>query len=276
MSTDCSKRETLSLEEATIPNMWEIAAIVEVLERKEIRMLSNNRTALTASFMLILSMSATPTWSGSPQEYCKGVAGESYRLLETCMRGEEEARNRLQSRSLDPQIKAYCKKIADGSYRLMETCIRREEEAKANIQSRQADPQQNTDELTGGEKGKLVSLLVDYADFRHRVQEVRETRRSGYASDTKDLITLAKGIGECIIAAQKFRSAIHIVGVTDNKAEVTASNLIYAYAAMSQIVHAEIDRNIYLSKSDIPLRVAEKHEELWKMIDPSIPVVSIP
>jgi hypothetical protein len=34
MSTDPPKRETMSLEEATLSNMWEIAAIVEVLERK--------------------------------------------------------------------------------------------------------------------------------------------------------------------------------------------------------------------------------------------------
>jgi hypothetical protein len=36
MSTDRPKRETMSLEEATISNMWEMAAIVEVLERKSL------------------------------------------------------------------------------------------------------------------------------------------------------------------------------------------------------------------------------------------------
>ena len=34
MGTDRPKRQSMSLEEATISNMWEIAAIVEVLERK--------------------------------------------------------------------------------------------------------------------------------------------------------------------------------------------------------------------------------------------------
>lgn len=34
MSIDRPKRDTMSLEEATMSNMWEIAAIVEVLERK--------------------------------------------------------------------------------------------------------------------------------------------------------------------------------------------------------------------------------------------------
>jgi hypothetical protein len=36
MSTDRPKRDSMSLEEATISNMWEIAALVEVLERKGI------------------------------------------------------------------------------------------------------------------------------------------------------------------------------------------------------------------------------------------------
>jgi len=34
MSKDRPKRETMSLEEATVSNMWEMVAIVEVLERK--------------------------------------------------------------------------------------------------------------------------------------------------------------------------------------------------------------------------------------------------
>ena len=34
MSTDRPKRDSMSLEEATISNMWEMAAIVELLEQK--------------------------------------------------------------------------------------------------------------------------------------------------------------------------------------------------------------------------------------------------
>ena len=34
MSTDRPKRDSMSMEEATVSNMWEIAAIVEMLERK--------------------------------------------------------------------------------------------------------------------------------------------------------------------------------------------------------------------------------------------------
>ena len=34
MSNDRPTRDTMSLEEATVSNMWEMAALVEVLERK--------------------------------------------------------------------------------------------------------------------------------------------------------------------------------------------------------------------------------------------------
>ena len=34
MSTDRPNRDSMSVEEATVSNMWEIAAIVEMLERK--------------------------------------------------------------------------------------------------------------------------------------------------------------------------------------------------------------------------------------------------
>jgi hypothetical protein len=34
MSTDRPTRDSMSIEEATVSNMWEMAAIVEVLERK--------------------------------------------------------------------------------------------------------------------------------------------------------------------------------------------------------------------------------------------------
>jgi hypothetical protein len=34
MSTDRPTRDTMTLEETTVSNMWEMAAIVEVLERK--------------------------------------------------------------------------------------------------------------------------------------------------------------------------------------------------------------------------------------------------
>jgi len=36
MSNDRPKRESMSIEEATVSNMWEITAIVEVLERKDL------------------------------------------------------------------------------------------------------------------------------------------------------------------------------------------------------------------------------------------------
>ena len=36
MSTDRLKRDSMSLEEAAVSNMWEIAALVELLEQKRL------------------------------------------------------------------------------------------------------------------------------------------------------------------------------------------------------------------------------------------------
>jgi hypothetical protein len=36
MNNDCPTRDSMSIEEATISNMWEIAAIVELLEQKRL------------------------------------------------------------------------------------------------------------------------------------------------------------------------------------------------------------------------------------------------
>lgn len=127
-----------------------------------------------------------------------------------------------------------------------------------------------------GETGKLVSLLADYADLRGRVQEVRETRKSGYASDSKDLADLMKDISEAKVATHKFRSANQKAKEAANKAIVTTSYTIYAYDVMSHLIFAELDRNLWLPNSDFPLLLAEKYEEIWKIIDPSIPVVSVP
>jgi hypothetical protein len=49
MSPDRPKRESMSLEEATVSNMWEIAAIVEVLERKGLRQEIPRRVIRTES-----------------------------------------------------------------------------------------------------------------------------------------------------------------------------------------------------------------------------------
>jgi hypothetical protein len=127
-----------------------------------------------------------------------------------------------------------------------------------------------------GEKGKLVSLLADYADLRERVQEVRETRKSGYASDTNSLTALFKEISEAKQAAFNFRAAIHKAESAGNNTHVTTSYIIYAFEAMHEIIKAEIEHNLYLPNSDVPLRLAAKYEEAWKIIDPYIPVVPAP
>ena len=126
-----------------------------------------------------------------------------------------------------------------------------------------------------GEKGPLISLLSDYADLKERVQEVRAVRKAGHASDSKMLMDLYGEISEARQETFQFRANQHTTGTT-NKTDETTSNMIYAYEAMGQIVATEVDRNLYLPDSDISLRLAEKYEEIWKMIDGSIPVVSVP
>ena len=126
-----------------------------------------------------------------------------------------------------------------------------------------------------GEKEKLVSLLADYADLKQRVQEVREARKSGYASEPKSLLALGKEIKQATEDTLKFRNTGFTPG-TDNKNQVTATttNMIYAYDAMGQLILGELDR--YLQFPNVGLQLAEKYEEVWKIVDPSIPAVSIP
>lgn len=126
-----------------------------------------------------------------------------------------------------------------------------------------------------GEKGQLVRLLANYAELKLRVQEIRDARMSGYASDSKMLMDLFAEISKAKQEAFQLRADQHTTG-TMNKTDETTSNMIYAYEAMGQIVAAEVDRNLYLPESDISLRLAEKYEEIWKMMDASIPVVSVP
>ncbi|HEV8329263.1 MAG TPA: hypothetical protein VGQ08_17445 [Nitrospiraceae bacterium] len=49
MSDDRSKRDSMSLEEATVSNMWEMAAIVELLEQKGLRQEIPRRVIRTES-----------------------------------------------------------------------------------------------------------------------------------------------------------------------------------------------------------------------------------
>ena len=124
------------------------------------------------------------------------------------------------------------------------------------------------------ETGRIVSLLTDYAELKQKVQEVREARKSGHASDSNALMELFGEISEARQESFQFRAAQHTTG-TMNKTDETTSNMIYAYEAMGQIVAAEVDRNLYLPDSDISLRLADKYEEIWKLIDSLIPVVSV-
>ncbi len=128
--------------------------------------------------------------------------------------------------------------------------------------------------LIAGDQETLVRLLEHYAALKTRVLDVRATRKAGHASDSGNLMLLFSEISEAKQRAFQFRADHHTTG-TMSPTDETASNVIYAYEAMGQIVSAEVDRNLYLPHSDASLRLAEKYEELWKMIDSFIPSVSV-
>jgi hypothetical protein len=52
MSNDRPTRDTMSIEEPTISNRWEIAAIVEVLERKGLRAKQDLHTITRCTWIL--------------------------------------------------------------------------------------------------------------------------------------------------------------------------------------------------------------------------------
>lgn len=68
--------------------------------------------------------------------------------------------------------------------------------------------------------------------------------KSGYASHTKSLIALANEISEAKVASDKFMNANRKVESTGINTVVTASYMVYAYGAMSQMIQTEIDRSV--------------------------------
>jgi len=74
-------------------------------------------------------------------------------------------------------------------------------------------------------------------------KEVREARKSGYASEPKSLLALGKEIKQATEENLKFRNNGFTTG-KDNKNQLTATttNMIYAYDAMAQLILAELDR----------------------------------
>jgi len=69
----------------------------------------------------------------SIRDYCQGLVGDSYALMEACVQQEKQARQNLGSQMTDPKIMSHCKGIVGDSYSLMEACIRQEEEAKRRL-----------------------------------------------------------------------------------------------------------------------------------------------
>ena len=101
--------------------------------------------------------------------------------------------------------------------------------------------------VSAGEKGRLVSLLADYADLKRRVQEIQSARKDGYSSDSKAIIALMKEIQAANEEVQTYQSTLK--EGSDDKSHSVPIALTYAYNAMNQLISMEFDRNIY--KSDL-------------------------
>ncbi len=92
---------------------------------------------MKSMFALALVLVAVPAFAQSRyatiEAYCGSIVGDSYRLMETCIRGEREAEMRLKFRRVDAKIYAYCYRIVPESFRLFETCVNGEEESKRRL-----------------------------------------------------------------------------------------------------------------------------------------------
>jgi hypothetical protein len=125
--------------------------------------------------------------------------------------------------------------------------------------------------VMAGEKGRLVGLLADYADLKQQVQEMQSVRKDGYSNDPKGLIALMKELSAASKEVQEYNVAVKL---DDEKSRAVALALSYAYAAMAQLVHLELDRAWF--KSDLAAKLSGKYADIWQTVDPAIPVFSAP
>lgn len=126
--------------------------------------------------------------------------------------------------------------------------------------------------IFAGEKGRLVSLLADYADLKQLVQGVQAARKDGYSSDSKEMIALMKEIEVANKEVQTYHGQLN--PGSEDKSHTVPLALSYAYNAMLQLISTELDRNYY--KSDLAAKLSGKYADIWQTVDPSIPVFSAP
>jgi hypothetical protein len=82
-----------------------------------------------------------------------------------------------------------------------------------------------------GEKGKLVSLLADYADLKQRVQEIQSARKDGYSSGSKEMIALMKEIEVANKEMQTYHGQLK--QGSEDKRHAVPPAFSHAYNAMS-------------------------------------------
>lgn len=123
-----------------------------------------------------------------------------------------------------------------------------------------------------GEKAKLVGLLADYSDLKQRVQEVQSSRKDGNSSDMKVLTALTSEIVAANNAVQAYNAQLS--PGSDEKVRSVPLALTFAYAAMHQLVSLELARTVF--KFELAATLSSKYDDIWQIIDPSIPVFSAP
>jgi hypothetical protein len=84
-------------------------------------------------FLLLVAAAATQSRYRTTDAYCRSVVGNSWSLMETCLRMESEAQRNLNNRRVDSGIWAYCQRIVPDSWSLMETCVNQEEQARGRV-----------------------------------------------------------------------------------------------------------------------------------------------
>lgn len=87
----------------------------------------------TAAIFLVLSGRNAEATDPEIMSNCKELWGDSYTMLESCIKREEESKKNIQNRTTSPEIMSQCKELWGNSYSMLESCIKREEEAKSRL-----------------------------------------------------------------------------------------------------------------------------------------------
>jgi hypothetical protein len=119
------------------------------------------------------------------------------------------------------------------------------------------------------EKGKLVSLLANYADHKQRVQDIRAARKENFPRDPGQMLELKRDLLAAIKAVDEYRTRL-LRSREEAAAHQVPLALHYAYYAMFHVISTELDHHLY--RSNLALSLSEKYADIWLTVDTSIPL----